>query len=264
MQTKVAIVTGASSGIGKETALALINKGYKVYGLSRHDGNTEGIHHIDCDVSLEEQVFSAISTITEKEGHIDILINNAGFGISGATEFTKNEDAKHLLDVNLFGVVNGCRAVIPVMRNQGHGRIVNISSVAAVIPIPFQTWYSVSKSAIRTYTSALQCEVKPFGISLCTAMPGDISSGFTAAREKSESGDEVYGDRIRKNVGRMENDEMTGMSTETAGEMIAKIATKKKVKPEYALGFQYKLVCVLERFLPNRFKAFVISKMYAN
>lgn len=263
MKNKVAIVTGASGGIGKATASALAEKGCTVYDLSRHDGNTPGVMHIDCDVSDEKLFSSAVETVFRREGRIDILINNAGFGISGAAEFTENSDAKRLLDVNLFGTVNGCKAVIPYMRGQGGGRIVNLSSVAAVVPIPFQAWYSVSKAAVSTYTAALGNELKGFGISLCSVMPGDIRSGFTSAREKSEAGQHIYGERIQKNVAKMERDEQGGMSPETAGRFIAGLALKRRVKPEYAIGFQYKLFSVLAGILPCGLKARMIGMLYA-
>lgn len=264
MRNKVIVITGGNSGIGKATATELYKQGCRVYDLSRHDGGLDGIAHIDCDVSDERRFAEAVSEVVEKEGRIDVLINNAGFGISGAAEFTANTDAKRLLDVNLFGMVNGCKAVIPYMRRQGCGRIINISSVAAVVPIPFQAWYSVSKAAVNTYTSALRNETHGFGISICSVMPGDIRTGFTAAREKSEAGSDVYGERIRANVARMEIDEQTGMSPEIAGRFIAKIALKHSVKPEYAIGFQYKAACVIARLLPSSLKAFVIQKLYAD
>ncbi len=263
MKNKVVIVTGGSHGIGKATALALLQKGCTVYEFSRHGESGGGIHHIDCDVSDENRFAEAVASVAKQEGRIDILINNAGFGISGAAEFTRNEDAKRLLDVNLFGVVNGCKAVIPYMRRQGCGRIINLSSVAAVVPIPFQAWYSVSKAGISTYTAALRNELNGFGISLCAVMPGDISSNFTAAREKSEAGEEIYGERIRKNVAKMEQDEQHGMSPEVAGAYIAHLALKRHLKPEYAIGLPYRFFSVLARILPCSLKSFLIGKLYA-
>ncbi|MBR3641311.1 MAG: SDR family NAD(P)-dependent oxidoreductase, partial [Oscillibacter sp.] len=123
-ENKIAIVTGGSSGIGKETAKALAARGCAVYEFSRRGTDYEGVKHVTCDVSDETQFREAVRSVLEKEGRVDILVNNAGIGISGAAEFTENADAKRLLDVNLFGTVNGCRAVIPVMREQGGGRIV--------------------------------------------------------------------------------------------------------------------------------------------
>lgn len=127
-----------------------------------------------------------------EQGRIDILINNAGFGISGAVEFTQTEEAMRLFDVNFFGMVRMTEKVIPYMRENGGGRIVNISSVAAVVPIPFQTYYSASKAAISSYSMALANEVGRFGIRVSAIMPGDISTGFTDARKKITEGDDVY------------------------------------------------------------------------
>ncbi len=263
MQTKIAIVTGGSSGIGRETALALRARGCTVYEFSRRDADVPGVRHIRCDVSDEAQFAAAVKEVFDAEGRIDILVNNAGFGISGAAEFTDNAQAKKLLDVNLFGAVNGCKAVLPIMRAQGGGRIVNLSSVAAPCAIPFQVWYSVSKAAVSTYTAALANEVRPWGITLCAVMPGDIRTGFTAAREKSIAGDDVYGGRIAKSVAVMEHDEETGMDPAVAGRYIAKLALQKRVKPEYAVGAKYKFLAVLAKLLPCRLRNRIICLLYA-
>jgi len=260
---EVAIVTGGSSGIGRETALALKARGCRVYELSRHEADVPGVTHLNCDVSDEAQFRAAVQTVVEREGRVDILVNNAGFGISGAAEFTDNAQAKKLLDVNLFGMVNGCRAVIDQMRRQGKGRIVNLSSVAAPCAIPFQVWYSVSKAAVTTYTAALANEVRPFGITLTAVMPGDIRTGFTAAREKNPAGDDVYQGRIARSVATMEHDEQTGMSPAFAGRYIASLALSKSVKPEYAIGLKYKFLACLAKLLPCRLRNYIIGLLYA-
>ena len=262
-QNKVAVVTGGSSGIGRETALALKARGCTVYEFSRHDAAVPGVTHVQCDVSDEGQFAAAVQQVMDAEGRIDVLVNNAGFGISGAAEFTDNAQAKKLLDVNLFGAVNGCKAVIPIMREQGGGRIVNLSSVAAPCAIPFQVWYSVSKAAVSTYTAALANEVRPFGVTLTAVIPGDIRTGFTAAREKNPVGDDVYGGRIARSVAVMEHDEETGMDPAVAGRYIASLALRKKVKPEYAVGFKYKFLAVLAKLLPCRLRNYIIGLLYA-
>ena len=259
---KTAIVTGGSSGIGKAVAKSLAEQGITVYEFSRRDSVTPGITHISADVSEEAQVTAAVERVIEAEGKIDILVNCAGFGISGAVEFTELEDAKRQLDVNFFGTVNCTKAVLPYMRKRRKGRIVCVSSVAGAIPIPFQTYYSVSKSAINTYAMALANEVRPFGISVCAVQPGDIASGFTDARNKSVKGDKEYGGRITKSVRVMEKDERNGMSPETAGAYIAGLALKERVKPLYAIGFVYKLFCVIMRLLPCRFSNYLLYQIY--
>lgn len=263
MSEIVAVITGGSSGIGLQTALELKREGCRVYELSRHGSAAEGIRHITADVSSEEQVSCAFEQIVADAGRIDILVCNAGFGISGAAEFTENTDAKRLLDVNLFGAVNCCKAVIAQMRRQKSGRIVCLSSVAAPISIPFQAWYSVSKAAVSAYASALRNEVAPFGISVCVVMPGDIHTGFTSTREKSAAGDDIYDGRISRSVAVMEHDEETGMTPQFAGKYITGIALRRHVKPLYTVGFKYKLFVMLSRLLPSGLCSRIVGMLYA-
>lgn len=263
MDKTVVIITGANSGIGRATATALLKEHCIVYDFSRRDISVDGVNHIKVDVTDEDNVNSAVREVYEKEGRINVVINCAGFGISGAVEFTALEDAKAQFDVNFFGMVNVNKAVIPYMRKNGSGRIVNISSVAAVAHIPFQTFYSASKAAIESYTCALGNELKPFNITVSAIQPGDICTEFTQARKKTFDGDDVYNGRISKSVAGMERDEQKGMKPETAGSYIAKIAMKSKVKPIYAIGVSYKLVCILCKIFPCNFRNWVIGLLYA-
>lgn len=259
---KVVIITGGTSGIGLETAKALAGFGCRVYEFSRREGNYPFMNHIQVDVSDEEQVYTAVQKIAACEGHIDVLVNNAGFGISGAFEFTDAADARKLMDVNLFGMNNTIRAVLPYMRKAGKGRIVNLSSVAGALPIPFQAWYSISKAAVNALTMALANEVHCYGISVCCVMPGDIKTGFTAARLKSIIGDDFYGGRISRSVAKMEKDEQTGMSPDIAGRYIARLALKKRVKPYNTIGIVYKGCILLSKILPDTLVRFILEKMY--
>lgn len=261
--SKIAVVTGASSGIGRCTAKALRDMGCKVYDLSRRDIPLENVKHIKTDITKESEVLSAVKEIIDTDGRIDILVNCAGFGISGAVEFTTTEEAKSQFEVNFFGAVTVTRAVLPYMREQKNGRIVNISSVAAVAHIPFQTYYSASKAAIESYTSCLDNEVKMYGVRATAVEPGDICTEFTDARQKSFDGDDVYCGRISKSVAGMEKDEAKGMSPEVAGRYIAKVALRKKVKPVCAIGTTYKILSVLCKTFPCSFRNWVVGLMYA-
>lgn len=261
--SKVILVTGGSSGIGQAAAVALAGQNHVVYELSRRESSQPGIIHITADVTNEESVKAAVNQIIQQENHIDIVINSAGFGIAGAIEFTKLEDAKKQFDVNFFGMVNVNKAAIPLMRNQGYGRIINISSVAAVAHLPFQAYYSATKAAIESYSSALANEIKPFGISVTSIQPGDIKTGFTSARNKSYTGDDIYNGRICRSVSKMEKDEQNGMSASQAGKFIAKIALKKKVKPVYVIGLVYNFLCLLIKLLPNSIRNRIVGIMYA-
>jgi NAD(P)-dependent dehydrogenase (short-subunit alcohol dehydrogenase family) len=263
--SKVAIVTGGSSGIGLCAALCLRDAGCTVYELSRREPEAlPGVTHIKADVTDKAQVSAAVQQVLDQEGRVDILISNAGYGISGAVEFTSPEDAKKQLDVNFFGMVNIVTEVLPIMRQQGGGRIVAVSSVAGILPIPFQTYYSVSKAAINSFVMALQNEVKPFGIGVCAVMPGDIKTGFTAAREKLHEDGSVYAGRIEKSVRGMEKDEQGGMSPETAGRFLCRVALKRTIHPLYIIGGKYKLFGFLAHVLPAPPINYILGRLYAS
>lgn len=256
--TPIAIVTGASSGIGQMEKLRLEEAGYKVYNFSRH--NVEGgTNFIETDVTDRESVFASVEKVVESEGRIDLLVNNAGFGIAGAIETTPIELAKSQLDVNFFGAVNCTQAVLPHMRKQGGGRIISTSSVASIYSIPFQAFYSCSKAAINSFTSALRNEVKAFGISACAVMPGDIKTGFTAHRIKAKSG--VYENQDRS-IKVMEKDEINGMSPDNVARLVVKLAKKRKVATLYTVGVKYKFLVFLSRFFSHAFCDKVVGGMY--
>lgn len=261
--SRVAIVTGGSSGIGYCAAAALRNAGCTVYEFSRRESPPPGVAHIYADVTDPQSLRTAVDQVMQREGRIDILVNNAGFGISGAAEFTTAGQAHRQMEVNLFGMANTTQAVLPHMRAAGGGRIVNLSSIAAITPIPFQTWYSVSKAAINAYTMAAANEVRPFGITMCAVMPGDVRTGFTDARCKADDGDSVYGGAIGRSVGKMEKDERGGMAPERIGALICRVALKKRVHPFYSAGIGYKMVMFLVKILPAGVLRRLVGLLYA-
>ena len=263
MSKKVAIVTGGTSGIGRATALALQEHGYTVYELSRRAEGMPDIRHIVADITKEETLQAAVEQVLAVEGRLDLVVNNAGFGISGAIEFTDTQEAQRLFDTLFFGMVRMNRCVIPLMRQQGRGRIVNISSVAAPVPIPFQAYYSAGKAAINAYTMALANELRPFGVTVCAVMPGDIKTGFTAARHKIIDGDDIYQSRIGRSVQRMEHDEQTGMDPAKVGRYIAAVASREgSHHPLYATRIDYKFFVFLTKVLPARFLNWLIYQLY--
>lgn len=259
---KTVVITGASSGIGYYAAKFFLNDGYTVYGLSRKAGDLAGVTYIRTDLTDQASVMSAFDKILAEAGAIDILINNAGSGISGAIEFTELSDAQYQFDVNVFGMVRCIQCALGAMRKRG-GKIVNVSSVAAVFPLPFQAFYSASKAAVNALTMSLRNEVRRFGnIQVCAILPGDVKTDFTSSRRKSQAGDEVYGGTISSTIAGMERDEENGMTAEYMGRLIYKIATKRKFKPFYIGGHKYKLFVLLERWLPKSFACYVLGKMY--
>lgn len=259
--TRTAIVTGGTSGIGRSAAQALARAGYAVYTLSRRGRGPDGMTHLAVDVTDEAAIEAAVARVISEQGRLDLVVNCAGFGISGAVEFTRTEDAKRLFDVNFFGMVRINRAALPHLRSS-RGQIINISSVAAPVAIPFQTYYSCSKAAVNAYTLALANEVKPFGIRVCAVMPGDIRTGFTEAREKEQQGDALYGGRISKSVCRMEHDEQTGMPPEAVGRLVCRLAQKKRIKSLYSVGFGYQVICALVKLLPSQVTNYLVYLLY--
>lgn len=247
---KVAVISGASSGIGKETALLLAKNGYRVFGLNRKPAEISGVEFIKTDITDKDSIKNAMAYIAEKTGRIDLLINNAGMGISGSVEHTPAERASYIFDVNFFGAFELARAALPLMKQSG-GRIINVSSLAAVIYLPFQGFYSATKAALNLLFSALQLEVKPFGIAVTNVMPGDIKTDFTSNRRKNEDDEGDYTERIRKSVAVMEKDEERGMPPSAVAECILKQAMAKKPKLNVAVGAKYKLIAFLAKVLPS-------------
>ena len=261
MKDKAVIVTGGSSGIGRCAAAALRDCGYTVYEFSRRDIPQAGVKHMTVDVTDEKAVEAATAQVAE-EAAIYAVVNCAGFGISGAVEFTQTEQARRQFDVNFFGTVNVNKTVLPILRRQGGGRIINISSVAAAAHIPFQAFYSASKAAISSYSCALYNEVKPYGIRVTVVELGDIHTGFTDARQKSIFGDEEYGGRISGSVSRMEKDEQNGMDPEDIGKRIAHIVGKKNPPAVYVAGARYRILSVLCRVLPTALRQRIVGSLY--
>jgi len=263
MSPRIAVVTGASGGIGKSVAELLAGSGYIVYDLSRSGTDADGIRHITCDVNDAVAVDMAMRRIADEFGRIDLLINNAGMGISGAAEFTELSHAKYLFDVNFFGCVAAVQSAAAIMRVSGGGRIVNISSVAADVPIPFQSFYSASKAALSSFSLALRSELRPFNIDVVAILPGDISTGFTASRKKCHDGDDIYSGRISRSVAVMERDEQNGIPVDYAAKKIARIALKKTTRPTYVIGFKYKLFVLAIKLLPRVFSNWIVRMIYA-
>ena len=261
MTERVVLVTGASSGIGLETAKALLARGWKVYGLCRSAPPAAEIVHISGDVRDERAVSAAMDRIRAEAGRLDTLINNAGFGVSGPAELTPLEQAKSQFDVNVFGQAACIQCALPLLR-ESRGRIINLSSVAAVFSIPFQGFYAASKAAVNALTLAYRNELKRFGVSICAVMPGDVHTGFTDARQKAADPEGLYAGADERSIAVMEKDERTGLSPEYLGRFIARVAEKKRVRPLYTAGGLYRLFCFLGHVLPQSLICWIVGKMY--
>lgn len=259
---KIVVITGASAGIGEELAKIIKYKDAIVYNLSRRNTMVTDVITIPTDVTNEQSVKNAIALIENEHGRIDVLINNAGMGISGAIEDTSIVDAKYIFDVNFFGSFLLCREVVPLMRKNGGGTIVNMSSVAAAISIPFQSFYSATKAALTAFSDSLRSEVKPYKIRVVTVLPGDVKTDFTQNRKKNANNSSVYGARIEKSVAVMEKDEQNGIPAYIAAKKISNVALKKKPPLQIVIGGKYKVFVWLLKIVPLRFVRFIVDKMY--
>ena len=261
---KTIVISGASSGIGFATAQFLHQKGLNVIGLSRkYPVEKYGFKYILCDITKEEQVIEFKKELSKLVDKVDILINCAGMGVSGAVEYTSLDEVKRIFDVNVFGQFLLTKNMISLLKKSSNPKIINIGSVAGEIIIPFQTFYSMTKSAISSFSEGLRIELKPFNIQVTTVLPGDIKTNFTKNRELPlVLEDEHYGDRIRKSLARMAKDEEQGMPEIKVTKIIYSLINKKKLPMAKTVGFKYKLFVFLKRLLPKSLISFIVKKMY--
>lgn len=261
---KVIIVTGASRGIGREAAALFLEKGNIVYCLSRTCCDLEGINSVICDVTDSARLKEAIDGVYQKEKRIDVLVNNAGGGISGSVEKTIIGDARKLFELNFFSYFEAIKYTVPYMRSGKNGKIVNIGSVAGTLHFPFQAFYSATKAAVEALSNSLRGELAPFNIKVTAVLPGDTRTSFTDAREKGfENNDPDYGGRISRSIQKMEEGERSGMPPRKVAQKIYKAACSKNPRPAYIVGLSYNFFVFLNKVLPKRFVQFVINSMYA-
>lgn len=262
--SKIVVISGASSGIGKATAEFLHNQGNKVIGLSRSypKGKYE-YEYILTDLANEESVDNAVNEIAKKYDKVDVLINCAGIGVSGAIEHTTLEEVKKIFSVNVIGQFHITKHLIPLIRKSEKGKIINVGSVAGEFSIPFQTLYSMSKAAMHKFTEGLKIELKPFKICVCSVLPGDTKTGFTANRYQPKVlEDNLYNGRIKKSIAKMEKDEQNGRSPLSVVKVIDKLIRRRRMPVHVTVGFDYKLLIFLGKILPKRLALWIISKIY--
>ena len=264
--SKVIVVSGASSGIGKATAEFFSNQGDKVIGLSRsYPKDNYTYDYVLCDLGDQISVDKAILEITALTDHIDVLVNCAGIGISGAVEYTSLEEVKQIFNVNVIGQFYITKSLLPLIRESKKGRIVNIGSVAGELTIPFQTFYSMTKASMHKFTEGLRMELKPFGIEVCSVLPGDTKTGFTENRyQPGVVQNEVYKNRIKKSIEKMEHDEQNGRSPMSVVKVINKVIKRRHMPVQVTVGIEYKFLVFLGKIFPKRFVNWILSKMYAS
>ncbi|SEB81938.1 Short-chain dehydrogenase [Tenacibaculum sp. MAR_2009_124] len=253
--SKVVFITGASSGIGKSIANYLHERNYKVYGTSRNPKNIEvPFSMVALDVTKEETIKTAIEQVIKIEGKIDVLINNAGKGITGPIEDTPTSEMRDNFETNFFGVINVIKEVLPYMRKQHQGLIINTTSIAAYMGLPFRGIYSASKGALELITESLSMEVKAFGINVVNIAPGDFSTNIAAGRYHTPVFENsAYKEKYAENLALMDNHVNSGADPIQMAEKIQAIIENKNPRIHYKVGaFMEKFSIVLKRILPDK------------
>jgi len=252
MTSKIALVTGASSGIGQATAERLARAGYKVYGTSRRGGHAadRSFEMLALDVTSDESVEAAVHKLMQLESRIDLLVNNAGFGVAPAgAEESSLEQARSIFDTNFFGIVRMTRAVLPQMRRQASGRIINIGSVLGFLPMPYMALYSASKHAVAGYSESLDHELRTLGIRVSVVAPAYINTPFDSNLMKPDAPLDAYRE-VRAAVERRVKEVLVGAEgPDVVAEMVLKAATADRPKIHYAPGLASRMR-LLRRFAP--------------
>lgn len=267
---KVILITGASSGMGKTTAKLLLKKGYTVYGAARrinkmNDLKQAGAKALRMDVTDDDSMVAGIEEIITKEGRIDILINNAGFGSYGAIEEVSLEDARYQLEVNTLGAARLIQLVLPHMRKNNSGKIVNISSIGGKVANPFGGWYHASKFALEALSDSLRMEVKQFGVGVIVIEPGGVKSEWSnIAMEHAQkvSKDGAYGKMVKRMVETAGTFKEKNAEPEVIANLILKAITTKNPRTRYIGGFMAKPLLFMRKILSDKMMDKVVLSQF--
>jgi short-subunit dehydrogenase len=262
---KTALITGASTGIGKAAALALIKAGYSIVGTSRsakRDEVRDGIPMIACDVTSDAFVAMAVALAGSELGHIDLLVNNAGFGVTGAAEESSIAQVQALFETNFHGVVRVTNAVLPIMRGQRSGRILNVGSGLGFIPAPYSAYYSATKHALEGYSESLDHEVREFGVRVAVIEPAATKTSFESSTVQADKPLATYDASRAKYLAAFERAMAVADTAESVAETIVLAATDKTPFLRYPSGKAAKQVAFARRFLPRSLFDKVLRKQF--
>jgi short-subunit dehydrogenase len=253
-RTPVVLITGASSGIGRAVASVFAANGFEVFGTSRNPHRTEpiaGVELIALDVTDAASVTAAVTTVVQRAGRIDILVNNAGFGVIGAAEESSTAQAQELFDTNFFGLVRLTREVLPYLRAQGSGRIVNVGSVLGFLPAPYAALYAASKHAVEGYSESLDHETRDFGVRVTVVEPGYTSTSFEANATDVDSPIGSYA-AVREHVRKvLVQSVQAGDDPAVVAQVVWKAATSRTPKLRYPAGPMARRLALLKKYAPT-------------
>ncbi|TAU55625.1 oxidoreductase [Rhizobium leguminosarum] len=252
---KIALITGASGGIGLAAGVALIRAGYGVFGTSRNAAPNEvrqGIHMLRCDVTDDESVKQVVRQVIGLAGRIDVLVNNAGRSLIGAAEESSIAQAQSLFDINVYGILRTTKEVLPIMRKQGKGRIINISSVAGFLPGPYTALYNATKHAVEGYSESLDHELRTFGIRVSLVEPVFTRTALGDHGDKPDQVLSVYDKGRAAANATWRNGIANGDPVEAVAEKVVKAATDKEPSMRYTPGKMAGRLRLMRRFVPEK------------
>jgi short-subunit dehydrogenase len=259
---KTILVTGASTGIGFYLAQKLTEKGHRVIGVARTQPTKRyDFTFMEMDVTQSQSIDLVTAQVIKTFGQLDVLVNNAGYGIAGALEETSVTDLKKMFDVNVFGLHQVSQSCIALLK-QSNGLIINIGSVAGDFTIPFQTAYSMTKASVAAYSEGLRLELKPFAVRVVNVKPGDTQSDFFKKRQVITIEKSPYKDRLKRSIAVMEKDEKNGMPPHSVYRVICKLLTQKNPPVSVTVGVSYKLLQFLKKLLPEKLIQFLLYTIY--
>jgi short-subunit dehydrogenase len=262
---KTVFLTGASSGIGKAAAMALLNAGYRVIGTSRGAAPNEvrdGIRMIACDVTSDDSVSTAVALACAEFGQIDLLVNNAGFGVTGAAEESSIAQVRSLFETNFHGVVRTTNAVLPIMRRQGGGRILNVGSGLGFIPAPYNAYYSATKHALEGYSESLDHEVREFGVRVAVIEPGTTRTSFETSTAQADAPVDAYDMSRAKYLVAYESAMAVADTPESVAETIVRAARDKSPRLRYPSGKAARSAAFARRFAPRSLFDKILHKQF--
>lgn len=267
MESKVALVTGASTGMGRATAELLSGRGWKVYGVSRHIEQLApkpAFTALNADVTREADVAAVLERIARDGGRLDAVVNCAGYALAGAVEETSPDAARAQFETNYLGAANVCRLVIPTMRARGRGHLVNVASIAGLIPMAFQAHYCASKAALTAFTRALRLELLPFGVHAVLVEPGDFATNVTTARRLARPEEASSYPAFARTLAVIRRDETGAAPPNAVAALIARLLDDPSPPPSSTVGpLMQRVAVTLRALVPARWFDWVLTKLYA-
>ncbi|MBB4080599.1 NAD(P)-dependent dehydrogenase (short-subunit alcohol dehydrogenase family) [Lewinella aquimaris] len=263
---QIALVTGASSGVGEALSLLLTDRGWRVYGLSRRSVELEGVIALPADISDAEAIRRAVGQLLDREGRLDAVLHCAGVGGAGAVESMPEEQARQVMEANFWGSWNVCQATLPYLRKSPRARLLLVSSIAGHMGIPFRSVYCASKAAVIALSDSLRLELRGSTVQVACISPGDIATNSIATQYRQPAGDldPLYRERYRRADEAMVNNVDQGMSARHVAEKMAAILERETLSPHYVIGEPVqKLSTIAQRILPGRAWEWVLGRYYS-